>query len=121
MVAPRTVAFLLAAVSAGVPCQCFAQDAGFEPAAGWQNQRTVALVAPGKAMAGLRLLDRNHDMGRQTGGPDSGGADIRLTRDVTIRGGRALLFEARSDDFPLAKFSGAVDGKGLHLIMSWPP
>lgn len=117
MVAPRTFAFLLATVSAGVPCRCFAQEMGFEPAAGWQNQRTVALLAPGKSMSGLRLLARNHDMGQR----DRGGADIRLTRDVTIRDGRALLFEAHSEDFPLAKFSGALDGKGLHLIMSWPP
>ncbi|HTO42382.1 MAG TPA: hypothetical protein VL026_15525 [Rhizomicrobium sp.] len=113
---PRTVPFLLATVFAGVPCLCLAQEAGFEPTVGWQNQRTVALQTPGKTMTALGLLARNHDMGRR-----NKGVDIRLTRDVTIRDGRATLFEARSEDFPLAKFSGAVDGKGIHFVMSWPP
>ena|GEM_PF-5765550 len=109
---PRTVPFLLAAVFAGVPSPCPAQDS----APGWQDQRTIALQAPGRSMTGLRLLSRNHDTGRR----DSG-AELRLTRDVTLREGRAMLFEARSDDFPLAKFSGALDGKGIHLMMTWPP
>lgn len=110
---PRTVPFLLAAVFAGVPSTCPAQ----ESAPGWQDQRTIALQAPGRSMTGLRLLSRNHDIGDQR----NEGNALRLTRDVTIREGRAMLFEARSDDFPLAKFSGAVDGKGIHLIMAWPP
>ncbi len=76
----------------------------------------AAVFAGFPTMSMLRLLDRNHDVGRRETGDE-----VRLGHDVTIREGRAYLFTARSDDFPLAQFSGAVDGKGLHLIMSWPP
>lgn len=111
MRAHRTLPFLLAAMSAGWASSCLAQET-----AGWQDQRTVALQSPGRSMSMLRLLDRNHDMGRR-----DTGQELRLGHGVTIREGRAYLFTARSDDFPIARLSGAVDGKGLHLIVSWPP
>jgi hypothetical protein len=111
MRADRALPFFLAAVFAG-----FSGAAHCQEAMGWQDQRTVALQSPGRSMSMLRLLDRNHDMGRR----ESGG-EFRLGRDVTIREGRAYLFTARSDDFPIARLSGAVDGKGLRLIVSWPP
>jgi hypothetical protein len=111
MRADRALSLLLAAVFAGFSTAAYCQDA-----MGWQDQRTVALQSPGRSMSMLRLLDRNHDVGRRETGDE-----VRLGHDVTIREGRAYLFTARSDDFPLAQFSGAVDGKGLHLIMSWPP
>jgi hypothetical protein len=111
MRAHRTLPLLLAAVFAGFSTAAWCQDA-----AGWQDQRTVALQSPGRSMSMLRLLDRNHDMGRH-----ETGRELRLGHGVTIREGRAYLFTARSDDFPIARLSGAVDGKGLRLIVSWPP
>ncbi|HVT23977.1 MAG TPA: hypothetical protein VHD95_05065 [Rhizomicrobium sp.] len=111
MRADRALPLLLAAVFAGFPTAACCQET-----AGWQDQRTVALQSPGRSMSMLRLLDRNHDVGRRETGDE-----VRLGHDVTIREGRAYLFTARSDDFPIARLSGAVDGKGLHLIVSWPP
>jgi hypothetical protein len=114
MRAHRTLPLLIATVFAGFPSVAHCQDD--RAAMGWQDQRYLALQAPGRSMSMLRLLDRNHDMGRQ-----ETGSAVRLTSGVTIREGRAYLFRTRSDDFPIAQFSGAVDGKGFHLIMSWPP
>ncbi len=111
MRAHRTLPLLLAAVFAGVSSAAYCQEA-----MGWQDQRTVALQSPGRSMSMLRLLDRNHDLGRR-----ETGAELRLGHGVTIREGRAYLFTARSDDFPIARLSGTVDGKGLRLIVSWPP
>jgi hypothetical protein len=111
MRADRALSLLLAAVFAG-----FSGSACCQEAMGWQDQRTVALQSPGRSLSMLRLLDRNHDMGRRETGDE-----LRLGHDVTIRQGRAYLFTATSDDFPIARLSGAVDGKGLRLIVSWPP
>ncbi len=111
MRADRALPLLLAAVFAGFSTAAYCQDA-----LGWQDQRTEALQSPGRSMSMLRLLDRNHDMGRSETGDE-----LRLGHGVTIREGRAYLFTARSGDFPIARLSGAVDGKGLHLIVSWPP
>jgi hypothetical protein len=102
---------LLTAVFAGSFDAAHGQEA-----MGWQDQRTTSLQSPGRSMPMLRLLSRNHDMGRH-----ETGSEVRLGRDVTIRQGRAYLFTARSDDFPIARLSGAVDSKGLRLIVSWPP
>lgn len=111
MRAHRTLPLLLAAVFAGVSSAAYCQEA-----MGWQDQRTVALQSPGRSMSMLRLLDRNHDLGRR-----ETGEELSLGHGITIREGRAYLFTARSDDFPIARLSGAVDGKGLRLIVSWPP
>lgn len=113
MRAHRTLSMALAAVFAGLTSAAVAQE---DEPMGWQDQRTVALQSPGRSMSMLRLLDRNHDMGRR-----ENDSVVRLGHDVTVREGRAYLFRARSDDFPIAQFAGAVDGKGIHLIMSWPP
>jgi hypothetical protein len=113
MRAHRTLLLLVAAF-AGFASVAEAQSN--DQAMGWQDQRTLALQAPGRSMSMLRLLDRNHDIGRR-----ENGAELRLGHGVTIREGGAYLFRTRSDDFPIAQFAGAVDGKGFHLIMSWPP
>jgi len=113
MRAHRTLPFLLVASFAGVPGVAYCQA---DPAMGWQDQRYLALQAPGHSMSMLRQLDRNHDIGRSETGDN-----VRLGSSVTIREGRAYLFRGRSEDFPIAQFAGAVDGKGFHLIMSWPP
>lgn len=115
MRAHQTLQLLLATALAGFAGAANAQSAG-DQAMGWQDQRYTAIQAPGRSMSMLRVLDRNHDMGRR-----ETGAEVRLGSGVTIREGRAYLFRARSDDFPIAQFAGAVDGKGFHLIMSWPP
>jgi len=112
MRAHRTLpGFIVAAALAGIPATARAQAAS-----GWQDQRTIALQSPGHSMSMLRQLDRNHDEGFRPAGNE-----LRLGHGVTVRDGKAYLFQARSDDFPLAKFSGMVDGKGFHLVMSWPP
>jgi len=110
MRAHRTLPFLLTAAFAGVPAAASAQMAG------WQDQRTIALQSPGRSMPMLRQLARNHDAGSR-----EPGAELRLGRDVTLRDGRAYLFQTQSEGFPEAKFTGVVDGKGFHLVMSWPP
>jgi hypothetical protein len=110
MRAHRTLpVFPVAALLAGVSSAAWAQ-------AGWQDQRTIALQSPGHSMSMLRQLDRNHDEGFRTSGNE-----LQLGHGVTVRNGKAYLFQAQSDDFPLARFSGMVDGKGFHLVMSWPP
>ncbi len=114
MRAHRALPLLFATAFAGVPGTAHCQA---DQAMGWQDQRYLALQAPGRSMSMLRQLDRNHDIGRH-----ESGAEVRLgSTGVTIREGRAYLFRARSDDFPIAQFAGAMDGKGFHLIMSWPP
>lgn len=106
----RTLPFLFA-VFAGWAGACLAEEAP-----GWQDQRTVLLQSPGRSMPMTRLLVRNRDRARM-----ENGEEIRLGPSLTIRQGRAYLFTARSEDFPPAQLSGAVDGKGLRLILSWPP
>jgi hypothetical protein len=85
-------------------------------AIGWQDQRYAVPRIPGRSNPVFQQLALEHDMGRHEEAPG-----VRLPGNVTIRDGRAYLFHARSDDFPLTQFSGAVDGHGVHLIMSWPP
>jgi hypothetical protein len=115
----RTLPLLLAAVCAGysgaAQGQAMPEPAMAQPAMGWQDQRYIALQRPGHTVSILRQLARDHDAGR-----GETGAEVRV-HGVTVRDGRAFLFHARSDDFPLARFGGAVDGQGIHLIMSWPP
>jgi hypothetical protein len=113
MRAQRALLLILAAICA---CAANAALAQQDEPTGWQNQRTVALQSPGRSMSMLRLLDRNHDMGRH-----EDDAVVRLSHGLTIRQGRAYLFRGRSDDFPVAQFAATLDGKGVHLIMSWPP
>jgi len=102
--------FLLAAALTGL------SGAAQGQAMGWQDQRYAAPHIPGRYESVLQQLAREHDIGRREEAPG-----VRLIGEVTIRDGRAYLFHARSDDFPLTQFSGAVDGQGVHLIMSWPP
>ncbi len=117
MRAHRALPLLLSAAAfVGAAGVAHAQYMG-DQAMGWQDQRYTALQARGRSMSMLGVLDRNHDIGRREAGDE-----VRLgSSGVTIREGRAYLFRTRSDDFPIAQFSGAVDGKGFHLIMSWPP
>jgi hypothetical protein len=110
MRAHRTLPFFLATAFAGV------STAGLAQAPGWQDQRTIALQSPGHSMPLLRQLARNHDAGFR-----SSGAELKLGHNVTLRDGRAYLFQTRSEEFPQAKFTGMVDGHGFHLTMSWPP
>lgn len=112
MRAHRTLPLFLffAAVLAGIPAAALGEPIG------WQDQRMAAFQLPGRSMPMLRLLSRNHDAGRG----DS--EDVfRLGRDITVRSGRAYLFQSRSEGFPEARMSGTLDGKGFHLILSWPP